>query len=63
MKITVNLTTLSGEQVNFLSHLGQFRDDRTWEAHCDPEKFTEAVDLLKRARVDDLLVQFGDSPA
>jgi hypothetical protein len=55
MKIIVTLTALSNEQVKFLSQLGQFRDDQAWEAHCDPEEFTDAVDLLKRAGVDDML--------
>ena len=60
MKITVNVAALSGEQVKCLSQLGEFRDDQTWEAACEPEEFLEAVDLLKRAGVDDLFVRFGD---
>jgi hypothetical protein len=60
MKITVNLADLTSEQVKCLSQLGIFRDDQTWEAVCDPDEFEEAVDLLKRAGVDDWLVQVGD---
>jgi hypothetical protein len=60
MKITLNIAHLTSEQVKFLSQLGEFRDDQTWEAACDPDEFQEAVGLLKRAAVDDLFVQFGD---
>jgi hypothetical protein len=60
MKIIVNVTDLTCEQVKFLSQLGAFRDDQTWEASCDPEEFHEAVELLRKAGVDDLFVQFGD---
>jgi hypothetical protein len=59
MRITVNLADLTSEQVKCLSQLGEFRGERAWEAHCDPDEFDEAVALLKRAGVDDLLVQFG----
>ena len=47
MRITVNTTYLASEQVKCLSQLGEFRDERTWEAGCDPDDFEEAVDLLK----------------
>jgi hypothetical protein len=57
---TVNLAALTSEQTKFLSQLGEFRDDQTWGAGCDPEEFQEAVALLKQAGVEDLFVQFGD---
>jgi hypothetical protein len=60
MKITVNLADLTSEQVKFLSQLGEFRGERTWEAVCDPDDFEEAVDLLKRAGIEDVFVQFGN---
>jgi hypothetical protein len=59
MKITVNLADLSREQVKFLSQLGEFRGEGTWEAGFDPDEFEEAVDLLKRAGIEDVFVQFG----
>ena len=60
MKITVNLADLTSEQVKFLSQLGEFRGERTWEAACDPDEFHEAVELLRKAGVDDLFVQFRE---
>jgi len=60
MKITVNLADLTSEQVKCLSQLGEFRGERTWEAACDPDDFEEAVDLLKRAGIEDVFVQFGN---
>ena len=60
MKITVNLADLTNEQVKFLSQLGEFNGERTWEAVCDPDEFEEAVDLLKRAGIEDVFVQFGN---
>ena len=60
MKITVNVAALSNEQVKFLSQHGMFRNNETWETHCDPDEFQEAVEFLKRAGIDDLFVQFGD---
>ena len=60
MKSTVNLADLTSEQVKCLSQLGEFRDDQTWEAACGPEEFHEAMDLLKRAGIEDGLVQFGN---
>jgi hypothetical protein len=60
MKITVNLAVLTNEQVKCLSQLGQFRDDQTWEAACDPDEFEEATDLLKRAGIEDVFEQFGN---
>jgi hypothetical protein len=60
MKITVNTTALNNEQVKFLSQLGEFRDDQTWEAGCAPEEFLEAIDLLKRAGIEDVFMHFGD---
>jgi hypothetical protein len=60
MKIRVNTANLTSEQVKFLTQLGEFRDEQTWEAECDPDEFQEAVKLLKRAGVDDVFVQFGE---
>jgi hypothetical protein len=60
MKITVNLADLTSEQVKCLSQLGEFRGEGTWETGCDPDDFEEAVDLLKRARIEDVFVQFGN---
>jgi hypothetical protein len=60
MRITVNTTYLTSEQVKFLSQLEQFRGERAWEAHCDPDDVEEAVDLLKRAGIGDVFVQFGN---
>jgi len=60
MKITVNTANLNNEQMKFLSQLGEFRDDETWVAGCDPDEFQEALDLLKRAGIEDVFVQFGD---
>ena len=60
MRITVNTTYLTSEQVKYLSQLGEFRGGRTWEAACDPDEFAVAVDLLKRAGIEDAFVQFGN---
>ena len=60
MRITVNTAALTSGQVKLLSQLGEFRGERTWEAACDPDELHEAVDLLKRAGVEDVLVQFGN---
>ena len=60
MRITVNTTYLTSEQVKFLSQLGQFRGERAWEAHCDPNEFHQAVDLLKRAGIEDVFMHFGN---
>jgi hypothetical protein len=60
MRITVNTAYLTSEQVKFLSQLGEFSGERTWEAHCDADEFEEAVDLLKRAGIEDVFVQFGN---
>ena len=60
MKIAVNLADLTSEQVKCLSQLGQFRGERTWEAHCDPNEFEEAVDLLKWAGIEDVFMHFGN---
>ena len=60
MRITVNTTYLTSEQVKNLSQLGEFRGERTWEACCDPDEFEEAVDLLKWTGIDDVFVQFGN---
>jgi hypothetical protein len=59
MKITVNITALTSEQVKFLSQLGMFLDEETWEGGCDPEEFDEAMDWLKRAGITDVFVEFG----
>jgi hypothetical protein len=58
MKITVNTASLNNEQMKFLSQLGEFRDEK-WVGGCDPDEFDEAMDWLKRAGIDDVLVQFG----
>jgi len=58
MKISVNLATLTNEQMKFFSQLGMFRDER-WEGGCDPGEFQEAIDLLKGAGINDLFVEFG----
>ena len=60
MKITVSTTNLTGDQVKLLSQLGAFRDERTWESTCEPQEFQEAVDLLRKAGVGNLPVQFGE---
>ena len=60
MKITVNLADLTNEQAKFLSQLGEFRGERTWEAACDPDEFQEALGLLRRAGIEDVFVQFGN---
>ena len=60
MRITVNTTCLASEQVKGFSQLGEFRGERTWEAACDPDELHEAVDLLKRAGIEDGFVQFGN---
>jgi hypothetical protein len=58
MKITVDNADLTCDQVKLLSQMGEFRDERTWEAACDPDEFQEAVEFLRKAGVDDLFVQF-----
>jgi hypothetical protein len=60
MKITVNLAPLTNEQVKFLSQSGTFRDEQTWEGHCEPEDLREVIDCLKRARICDLLLHSAD---
>jgi hypothetical protein len=60
MRITVNTTCLTSDQTKLLSQLGEFKGDHTWEAHCDPGDFEEAADLLKRAGIEDVFVQFGN---
>ena len=60
MRITVNTTYLTSEQVKCFSQLGESRSERTWEAACDPDEFHESVDLLKRAGIEDVFVQFGN---
>lgn len=60
MKITVNLDGLNNEQMKFLSQVGEFRGEQTWEARCDPDEFEEAVSFLKRAGIEDVFVQFGN---
>ena len=49
MKITVDISSLTPEQVKCLSQLGWFMGDETWESHCEPEDFEEVHDLLMRA--------------
>jgi len=39
-----------------------FQGYQTWEGHCEPDEFQKAIDLLKRAGIDDVLVQFGGQP-
>src|ERR1051325_4319617 len=60
MTITINLDTLTPEQVKFLSQLGMFQGEATWKATCEPEEFDEAVELLKRAGIDDVFVEWGE---
>jgi hypothetical protein len=62
MKITVKTAALTSEQMKFLSQLGEFggANDETWVGGCDWEDFWEAVELLRRAGVDDLSIQFGE---
>jgi hypothetical protein len=61
MKIAVNTAFLNGEQMKFLSQLGEFRGNgETWIAGCDPEECHEALDLLERAGIEDVFVQFGN---
>ena len=60
MRITVNTTCLASEQVKGFSQLGEFRGERAWEAGCDPDEFQEALGLLRRAGIEDVLVQFGN---
>lgn len=61
MKIRVNLATLSNEQVKFLTGLGMFLDDETWEGGCDPDEFEEAIEWLRRAGIPekDMRVEFN----
>ena len=56
----MNLADLTSEQVKCLSQLGEFRDDQTWEAVCEPQEFEEAVDLLKRAGIEDVFMHLGN---
>jgi hypothetical protein len=60
MRITVNTADLTGEQMKFLSQLGEFRGDQTWEAACDPEEFQKAMELLRRAGIDSPIVRRGE---
>lgn len=61
MKITVNTANLNGEQMKFLSQLGEFRDnDETWVAGCETFEFEEAMQWLKWAGIEDVFVQFGE---
>jgi hypothetical protein len=59
MKITVKTDALNNEQVKFMSQLGEFRDDQTWQGGCDPDEFDEAMDWLTWAGITDLFVEFG----
>lgn len=49
---------ITGEQMKFLSQLGEFLDNEMWVAGCDWEEFEAAISLLKRAGSDGLFVQF-----
>ena len=60
MKITVNTTSLTNEQMKFLSQLGEFRGDDKWVAGCDADEFDEAMELLKNAGMDDVFVQWRE---
>jgi hypothetical protein len=60
MKLNVNTGALTAEQMKFLAQLGQFRGETAWEGHCDPHEFQEAIDLLKRAGIEDVLVGWGE---
>jgi hypothetical protein len=58
MRITVNTSDLTSEQVKCHSQLGEFRGERTWEAACDPDDFEEAVAL--EAGIEDVFMHFGN---
>ena len=60
MRITINLASLTNEQVKFLSQLGMFCDDLTWESEFEPEDLQEVIDLLKNAGVCDLWLHSAD---
>jgi hypothetical protein len=60
MRFRVNTTALTNEQMKFLAQPGEFRNDQTWQASCDPDEFQEAMELLKRVGIADVLVQFGE---
>jgi hypothetical protein len=60
MKVIVNIAPLSDEQVKFLSQSGMFRDDQTWESHCEPEDLREVIDCLNRAGICDLRLHSAD---
>jgi len=61
MKISVNITSLSSEQVKFLSQLGGFTDDQTWESDCEPAGIQEVLDLLMPAGITELCLQLGSA--
>ena len=60
MRININLAPLTNEQLKFLSQLGMFCDDQTWESHCEPEDLRETLDLLKRSGICDLHLHLAD---
>ena len=60
MRITINLATLSNEQVKFLSQLGMFCDDDLWESQFEPEDLQDVIDLMKQAGICDLLLHLVD---
>jgi hypothetical protein len=62
VKITVNTANLNGEQMKFLSQLGEFRgdNDETWVGGCDACEFDEAMEWLRRDGITDVFVEFGE---
>jgi len=60
MRITVNLAPLNNEQVKFLTPLGMFCDDDTWETDFEAEDLQEVIDLLKNAGICDLFLHLAD---
>ncbi len=60
MRITINLSTLTNEQVTFLSQLGEFRDYPIWESGFEPEDFQEVMELLKNAGICEVILHLAD---
>ena len=60
MRITINLAALTNEQVKFLSQLGMFCDDLTWESQFEQEHLQEVIDLLKNAGISELFLHSAD---
>ena len=61
MRITINLDSITNEQLKFLSQLGMFLDDdRTWESHCESEELPKAINALKGAGINELSLRLVD---